>query len=127
MAIQTAYGWILDVSYNHSTDYINLIIKLQDNKVINFKQRLKEYTFYIHPKSQFASEDLYHQLSRNDQVIKKIFWDEKYVDLADRNRTRLIGISMADIYSKDFQILIKKLEIDSRVPLIVQHRIICNS
>jgi hypothetical protein len=115
MAVQTAEGWILDISYHSSADYINLIIKLRDGKVISFKQRLKEYSFYIHPKSQSAAEDLYQQLSRDDQVSRKLFWDEKYVDLADRNKTRLIGISVTDIHSKDFQMLISKLEIDSRV------------
>lgn len=45
MAVQTAEGWFLDVSYNYFADDINLIVKLQDNKVISFKQQLKEYTF----------------------------------------------------------------------------------
>jgi hypothetical protein len=115
MAVQITEGWILDVSYDHSAKDINLIVKLQDGKVISFKQQLKEYTFYILPKSDSAGEDLLQKLSRNDQVIKKIFWDEKYIDLVDRNKTRLIGICVTDIYSIDFQILIKKLGIDSRV------------
>jgi hypothetical protein len=93
MGIQTAYGWILDVSHNYDTDDINLLIKLQDSKVIGFKQTLKENTFYILPKSQLVGEDLFQQLSRNDQIIKKIFWDEKYIGLADKNKTSLIGVS----------------------------------
>jgi hypothetical protein len=116
MVIQTAEGWILDVTQDYGTDYINLLIKLQNSKVISFKQRLKEYTFYIQPKSHSAAEDLFQQLSRNDEVIKKIFWDNKYIDLADRNKTRLIGINLAvDIRSQDYQLFIKKLGIDSRV------------
>ena len=51
MVIQTADGWILDVSQDYGTGDINLLIKLQDDKVISFKQKLKEYIFYILPKS----------------------------------------------------------------------------
>src|SRR5918994_7860642 len=117
MVIQTAVGWLLDVSHDNSNDDINLIIKLQDGKVISFKQTLKENTFYILPKSQLVGEDLFQQLSRNDQLIKKIFWDEKYIDLADKNKTRLIGIStnISDIQTQIYQAFIKKLRMDSRV------------
>jgi hypothetical protein len=70
MVIQTAVGWLLDVSYDNSNDDINLIIKLQDGKVISFKQILNEDTFYVLPKSQLVGEDLFQQLSRNDQSKK---------------------------------------------------------
>src|SRR5690242_15038289 len=115
MVVQTAVGWILDALDDHATSDINLLIKLQGGKVISFKQKLKEYIFYILPKSQLVAEDLCQQLSRNDQIIKKIFWDEKYVDFTDKKQTRLIGISVTDIQSQDYQILIKKLKKDSRV------------
>jgi DNA polymerase elongation subunit (family B) len=117
MVIQNAYGWILDVSHKQATDYINLLIKLQDGKVISFKQKLKDYIFYILPKSQSVGDDLYQQLSRNDQVIKKIFWVEKYIDFADKNKTRLIGIStnITDIQTQNYRTFIKKLRMDSRV------------
>jgi DNA polymerase elongation subunit (family B) len=115
MVIQTAVGWILDVSEDHSTSNINLLIKLQDGNIIRFKQKLRDYFFYILPKYNSAGEDLYQQLTRNDQIIKKIFWDEKYVDLADRNKTRLIGIELERIQPHDYQRLIKKLVTDYRV------------
>src|ERR671918_1734258 len=117
MVIQTAVGWLLDVSHDNSNDDINLIIKLQVGKVISFKQKLKERVFYILPKPQLVGEDLFQQLSRNDQVIKKIFWDEKYVDFADKNKTRLIGIStnISDIQTQIYRAFIKKLRMDSRV------------
>src|ERR671919_1377696 len=117
MVIKTAVGWLLDISHDNSNDDINLNIKLQDGKVISFKQTLKENTFYVLPKSQLVGEDLFQQLSRNDQVIKKIFWDEKYIDLADKNKTRLIGIStnISDIQTQIYQAFIKKLRMDSRV------------
>ncbi len=115
MVIQTVEGWILDVTQDYSTGDINLLIKLKNSKVISFKQRLKEYTFYIQPKSHSAGEDLFQQLSRNDEVIKKIFWDGKFIDLAHRNKTRLIGISLANMQSQDHQLFIKKLGMDSRV------------
>ena len=99
MVIQNAEGWILDVTQEYGTDDINLLIKLQDGKVISFKQRLKEHIFYIQPKSHSAGEDLFQQLSRNYEVIKKIFWDDKYIDLADRNKTSLIGISTRRIFN----------------------------
>ncbi|HXW12602.1 MAG TPA: DNA polymerase domain-containing protein [Nitrososphaeraceae archaeon] len=115
MAIQTATGWLLDVSHDFNTGEINLYIRSQDDKVISFKQKLKEYIFYILPKSHRAGDDLYLQLSRNDEVIKKIFWDKKYIDLSNRNETRLIGISVTDMNSQDFQAFIKKLRVDLRV------------
>jgi DNA polymerase family B len=115
MAIQTATGWLLDVSYDSNTGNINLLIKLQADKSISYKQKLKEYSFYILPKTYSAGEDLFQQLSRNDQIFKKIFWGEKYIDLADRNKTRLIGIDVADIHSHDYQTFINKLATDSRV------------
>src|ERR671918_748922 len=52
MVIKTAEGWLLDVSHDNSNDDINLIIKLQDGKVISFKQTFNENTFYVLPKSQ---------------------------------------------------------------------------
>src|SRR5918996_5021990 len=117
MVIQTAVGWLLDVSHDNSNDEISLIIKLQVGKVISFKQTPKENTIYILPKSQLTGEDLFQQLSRNDQVIKKIFWDEKYVDLADKNKTRLVGISTntSDSQTQIHRAFIKKLRMDSRV------------
>jgi hypothetical protein len=114
MAIQTATGWLLDVSHNSVTNDINLLIKLQDNRVINFKQKLKEHIFYILPKTTSDGEDLLQQLSRNDEVINKLFWADKYVDLADRNKTRLIGLDIADIHSREYQTFINKLATDSR-------------
>ena len=77
MVIQTADGWILDVTQDSATSDINLLVKLQDSNLISFKQKLKDYTFYIQPKTTSAGEDLFRQLSRNDEVIKKLFWDEK--------------------------------------------------
>ena len=115
MVIQTADGWILDVIQDYDTGDINLLIKLQDDRVICFKQKLKENIFYMLPKSHSATEDLYRQLSRNEEVIKKIFWDEKYIDTSNRNKTRLIGISVTDMNSQDYQTFIKKLRTDSRV------------
>src|ERR671919_1937197 len=117
MVIKTAEGWLLDVSHDNSNDDINLIIKLQDGKVISFKQTLNENTFYVLPKSQLVGEDLFQQLSRNDQVIKKIFWDEKYIDLADKNKARLIGISTNILGNQTqlYRAFINKLRMDSRV------------
>lgn len=115
MVIQTADGWILDVIQDHGTSDIHLLIKLQNNNVISFKKRLKEYTLYIQPKSHSAGENLFQQLSRNDEIIKKISWDDKHIDLADRNKTQLIGVALENIQSQDYQKLIKKLGTDSRV------------
>ena len=110
MVIQTADGWILDVTQDYGTGDINLLIKLQNSKVISFKQRLKDYTFYIQPKSHSAAEDLYQQLSRNEEVIKKIFWDEKYIDISNRNKTRLIGINITDMNSQRLPSIHKEIK-----------------
>jgi DNA polymerase elongation subunit (family B) len=112
MAIQTAVGWILDVTHDHGTNYINLLIKLEDSKTINFKQKPQEHLFYILPKSYEASQDLYQQLSRNDHLIKRIVWDKKYIDLQDKIKTSLIGLSLDN---NDRQRFIQKLGHDTRV------------
>ena len=115
MAIQIAVGWLLDVIHDYATNSISLLIKLQDGKVISFKQRLRENLFYILPKSYHAGQDLYQQLSRNDQLIKRIFWDEKYIDLQDKTKTSLIGVNLDSNSQENFKILIQKLGRDSRV------------
>lgn len=115
MAVQTTEGWILDVSHDNATGDIKLLIKLQDGKVISFKQRLKEYIFYILPKSYQAGQDLYQQLSRNDQLIRRIFWDKKFIDLQDKTKTNLIGVSLDNIDRQDFKNLVQTLGHDSRV------------
>jgi hypothetical protein len=118
MAIQTAVGWVLDVSKDNGSgsNDIFILIKLQeDGKVISFKQKLHEYIFYTLPNSLSAGEDLFKQLSRYDQLIKRIFWDEKYIDLDDKNKTTLIGIAISLDDKQDYKTLIKKLEKESRV------------
>ena len=57
---------------------------------------------------------LFQQLSRHDQFIRQIFWDEKFIDLQDKTRTRLIGIGLS-IDKQDFKKLVQTLGHDSRV------------
>ena len=113
-AEQTSVGWILDVSKDSDSNDIVISIKLHDSKIIRFKQRLHEHIFYLLPKSYPAGQDLFQQLSRQDQIIKRIFWDDKYIDLQDITKTNLIGISLA-VNRQDFENLIQKLAHDSRV------------
>ncbi len=115
MTIRTAEGWLLDVLHHPNTDDIVLLIKLQSGKVIQFKKRLQEYHLYILPKSEQAGQDLFQQLSRCDHLIKRIFWNEKYIDLQDKTKTGLIGISLEYYDRQDFKVLIQKLGQDSRV------------
>jgi hypothetical protein len=80
-------------------------------------QKLHEYIFYILPKSNSAGEELTQQLSRYDQLIKRILWDEKFIDLLDKNKTKLIGISLSNTcaeYRQDYKKLIQILQRDSR-------------
>ena len=114
MGVQTSVGWILDISKDSDSNDIVISIKLHDSKIIRFKQRLHEHIFYILPKSYSGGEDLFQQLSRQDQFIKRIFWDEKYIDLQDKTKANLIGISLA-VNRQDFEKLIQKLAHDSRV------------
>jgi hypothetical protein len=114
MGVQTSVGWILDVSKDNDSNDIVISIKLHDSKIIRFKQRLHERIFYILPKSYSAGQDLFQQLSRQDQFIKRIFWDERFIDLQDKTKTNLIGISLA-VNRQDFEKLIQKLAHDSRV------------
>jgi hypothetical protein len=114
MGVQTSVGWILDVSKDNDSNDIIISIKLHDSKIIRFKQRLHERIFYILPRSYSAGQDLFQQLSRQDQFIKRIFWDDKYLDLQDKTKTNLIGISLA-VNRQDFEKLIQKLAHDSRV------------
>jgi DNA polymerase elongation subunit (family B) len=119
MVSQTAVGWILDVSTESGSNNIIILIKLQeDGRVISFKEKLREYAFYILPKSNSAGEELIQQLSRYDQLIKRLYWDEKFVDLLDKNKIKLIGVSLANTYSEyrqDYKKLIQVLQHDSRV------------
>jgi hypothetical protein len=114
MAIQTAVGWILDVSQYEDSNEIIILVKLQDGKVIRFKQRLQERIIHILPRSYSAGHDLFQQLSRNDQFIKRIFWDEKFNDLQDKTKTSLIGISLSED-RQDFKKFVEILRQDSRV------------
>jgi hypothetical protein len=121
MVSKTAVDWLLDVSKDK--DDIVILIKLEDGRVISFKQRLHEPIFYILPKSYSAGQDLFQQLSRQDQLIKRIFWDEKYIDLLDKNKTHLIGISLDSTQStainrQDYRKLLQKLKQDSRVNVL---------
>jgi DNA polymerase family B len=99
---------------NSDSNDIAISIKLHDNKIIRFNQRLHERIFYILPKSYSHGQDLFQQLSRQDQFIRRIFWDEKYIDLQNKTKTNLIGISLA-VNGQDFEKLIQKLSHDSRV------------
>ena len=112
---QTAVGWILDVSKDSVSNDIVILIKLVGGKVISFKQRLNERIFYILPKSRMAGEDLFQQLSRNDQLIRRIFWDEKYIGLQDRTKANLIGVSLDNNNQQDFKNLVQTLGHDPRV------------
>ncbi|HZD35034.1 MAG TPA: DNA polymerase domain-containing protein, partial [Nitrososphaeraceae archaeon] len=98
---------------------IIILIKLEHGTVISFKQRLHEPIFYILPRSYSAGKDLFQQLSRQDQLIKRIFWDEKYVNLLDKNKTHLMGISLdstqSTITRQDYRKFLQKLKHDSRV------------
>ena len=114
MGVQTSVGWILDVSKDNDSNDIVISIKLHDSKIIRFKQRLHERIFYILPRSYSAGQDLFQQLSRQDQFIKRIFWDDKYLDLQDKTKTNLIGIGLV-VNRRDFEKLIQKLAHDSRV------------
>lgn len=71
MVIQTAVGWILDVSYDYANDDIILLIKLQDGKVISFKRKLKEH-IYISSVMQF----IYTQLKILPTSKVKIKYDD---------------------------------------------------
>jgi DNA polymerase elongation subunit (family B) len=117
MAIQSAAGWILDVSKDSTSNEIVISIKLYDSKIIRFKQRLQEHVFYILPKSNSAGQDLIQQLSKYDQFVKRIFWDEKFIDLQDKTKTSLIGISLTTD-RQDFNKLVQKLARDSRVKVL---------
>ncbi|MGA7370169.1 MAG: hypothetical protein WBX01_13650 [Nitrososphaeraceae archaeon] len=46
MANQTVVGWILDVSQYDDSNEIIILIKLHDDKVTGFKQRLQERIIY---------------------------------------------------------------------------------
>jgi DNA polymerase family B len=50
-----------------------------------------------------------------NHLIKRIFWEEKYIDLQDKTKTSLIAISLDSNDRQDFKILIQKLGHDSRV------------
>ena len=106
---------MLDVSKDSMSNDIIILIKLIDGKVISFKQRLNERIFYILPKSRMVGEDLFQQLSRNDQLISRIFWDEKFIDLQDKTKTNLIGVSLDNNDRQDFKNLVQTMGHDSRV------------
>lgn len=118
MVIQIAEGWLLDVVLGHSTDDIILFIKLKNGKIVRFKKKLGEYGFYILPRSYRAAQDLFQQLSRNEHLIKRVFWDEKYIDLQDKNKTSLIGIGLNSNDRQGFKTIVQKLGHDSRVKSI---------
>ena len=57
----------------------------------------------------------YSNYQDNDQLIKRIFWSEKFVDLQDKTKTNLIGVSLDNNNQQDFKNLVQTLGRDPRV------------
>src|SRR5919197_5841459 len=104
-------GWLLDVSIEN--DHAILWIKTEDTQILKLKEPYHP-GFYILPRNESDGLYLFQILSRQEEV-KKVRWEEnKFTDLFDRGKKKkLIYIQLQS--SRYYQHLIKKLEVDCQV------------
>ena len=104
-------GWLLDVSIEN--DHAILWIKTEDTQILKLKEPYHP-GFYILPRNESDGLYLFQILSRQEEV-KKVRWEEdKFTDLFDRGKKKkLIYIQLQS--SRYYQHLIKKLEGDCQV------------
>jgi hypothetical protein len=104
--LTSSIGWLLDVSIDN--DHATLWIKTEDRQIL----KLSDYYFpdlYILPRNESDGLHLRQILSREEEVRKVAWEDNKFTDLFDRGKKKkLIYIQLQS--SRYYQHLVKKLE-----------------
>ena len=107
----TCTGWLLDVSIDN--DHAILWLKTEDNQILKLRESYHP-ELYILPRNESDGSYLFQILSREEEV-KKLDWEEnKFTDLFDwGKKKKLIYIQLQS--SRYYQHLIKKLENNCQV------------
>jgi hypothetical protein len=110
-------GWLFDISIEH--DNAVIWIKTTYKKVLKLTDRYHP-SFYILPRSETDGLYLFQILSRQQDTVEKVSWEEsKYTDLFDydcigkKTKQKLIYIQMQS--TKFYLPPLKKIGEDSRV------------
>ena len=113
--MSSCVGWFFDVSIER--DQVVIWIKTEDKKIIRLRDSYRP-SFYILPRNEYDGLCLFQILSRQQDIVTKVSWDEnKITDLFDYDCTdrkkQLICVQLQSI--RYYSLLLKKLEKDSRV------------
>jgi len=108
-------GWLFDISIEHDQSVI--WIKTADKKILKLRDSYHP-AFYVLPRSESDGLCLFQILSRQQDIIKKVSWEEnKFTDLFDYEYTdkkkKLIYVQLQFI--RYYLPLLKKLREDPRV------------
>ena len=108
-------GWLFDISIEHDQSVV--WIKTADKKILKLRDSYHP-AFYVLPRSESDGLCLFQILSRQQDIIKKVSWEEnKFTDLFDYEYTdkkkKLIYVQLQFI--RYYLPLLKKLREDPRV------------
>lgn len=109
--VSNCIGWLFHVSIEQ--DKALLWIKTEDKKVIRLTDSYQPF-FYILPRNEYDGTFLFHILSQQS-IVKKVSWEEnKSTNLFEKySKKELICVTSESVQS--YEVLLKKLEKDSRV------------
>ncbi|NWG08808.1 MAG: hypothetical protein HXX80_00590 [Nitrososphaerales archaeon] len=102
--MKSSIGWILDVCVGGEEAIIWL--RTEDGKVIKLKDEYHP-SFYIQPKTTGQGERL-SSLLKEQLCIKKVEWADKYTNLTDQKRKRLLHIILNG--TANYKHIVKRLK-----------------
>jgi DNA polymerase elongation subunit (family B) len=99
-------GWILDVYIEE--DQAILWIKTEDGNTLKLIDCYEPY-FYIEPKSEKDGMELF-QILRDMELIKELGWEQKFIDISNNTRQKLIRVGTYLIHH--YNLLLRVLQHD---------------
>lgn len=102
--MRSSIGWIFDL-YVEGDEAI-IWLRTEDGKVIKLKDEYQP-NFYILPKTSEQGEGLLSSL-KEEPSVRKVEWAEKYTNLSDRKRKRLLHVTLNS--TANYKCMVKRLE-----------------